>query len=112
MSLTSRKEVNATILEWKGPLGVDNHVAFKDGVQALVDKKDVRLILDLGAVNFIDSTGLGVMTALLRRVKQLGGDLILVNIQEEVKPIFEITGLKKLFTIVPGIKEALSELRA
>lgn len=110
MALQSRKEKNATVAQWQGPLGVDNHTQFKDGMQVLIDAKEYALVLDLSDVTFIDSTGLGVMTAILRRVKQAGGNLILVNLQEEVKPIFEITGLKKIFTIVPTVEDALKQL--
>lgn len=108
MSLTTREQDSVTILNWQGPLGVDNHLVFKEAVQSLIDNKKHQFVLDLSNVTFIDSTGLGVMTALLRRLKQSGGDLVLVNLQAEVKPIFEITGLKKIFTIASNLEAALA----
>jgi anti-sigma B factor antagonist len=91
-------------------LGVDNHFEFKDKLQALIDSKEVLFVLDLSGVEFIDSTGLGVMTAFLRRLKGLGGNLVLAELQKDVKPIFEITGLKRLFTIADTVEEALRKL--
>lgn len=110
MALTSRSEEGVTILEWEGPLGVDNHAGFKDAVHALLDAKQSLFIFDLSQVNFIDSTGLGVMTALLRRSKQLGGDFILAGLQANVQSIFEITGLRKLFTIAPTVRDAKTRI--
>lgn len=110
MSLTTHLEEHITILEWKGPLGVDNHSIFKDEIQLLLNDNRTVFIFDLSKVNFIDSTGLGVMTSLLRNLKQIKGELVLAGLQDNVKSIFEITGLKKLFTIMPTVAAARAQL--
>ena len=112
MGLSNRKEGKCVILEWDGPLGVDNHLEFKADFQTLIDKGEGKsFVFDLGKVGFIDSTGLGVMTAFLRRLRALGGDLVLANLQNEVKPIFEITGLKRLFTMTETVQLAKDGLK-
>lgn len=61
------------------------------------------VVVDMGAVEFIDSTGLGVLVGALKRARLEGGDLALVNVQPLVMRIFTVTGLNKVFAApVPG----------
>ncbi len=101
---------NAAILEWQGPLMVDNHGDFKLAIEGLVQKKQLKIAVGLSQVDFIDSVGLGAMRGALRRLKDLGGNLVLFGIQEDVKPIFEITGLYKLFSTLSSREEAVRAL--
>ena len=55
------------------------------------------VVVDMGAVEFIDSTGLGVLVGALKRARLDGGDLALVNVQSMVTRIFTVTGLHKVF---------------
>lgn len=112
MSLTSRMEGKIVVLEWKGQLGVDNFSAFKDGVEALITQGGRQFIFDMSQVNFIDSRGLGVISGFLRKVKSLNGEFLLCALQEDVKPIFEITGLKKYCTITSTVSEGIQALHA
>lgn len=55
------------------------------------------VVVDMGAVEFIDSTGLGVLVGALKRARLDGGDLALVNVQPMVMRIFTVTGLNRVF---------------
>ena len=55
------------------------------------------VVVDMGAVEFIDSTGLGVLVGALKRARGDGGDLALVNVQTMIMRIFTVTGLNKVF---------------
>ena len=55
------------------------------------------VVVDMGAVEFIDSTGLGVLVGALKRARLDGGDLALVNVQSLVMRIFTVTGLNRVF---------------
>jgi anti-sigma B factor antagonist len=58
------------------------------------------IVLDLGAMSFIDSSGLGVLVGVLKRLKDQQGDtIVLRDLQEPVRRVFEITGLTELFRI-------------
>jgi anti-sigma B factor antagonist len=56
-------------------------------------------VVDLEAVEFLDSTGLGVLVGGLKKVRTYGGSLELVCTQERLLKIFRITGLSKVFAI-------------
>ncbi|MEX0665717.1 MAG: STAS domain-containing protein [Acidimicrobiia bacterium] len=58
------------------------------------------IVLDLEAMSFIDSSGLGVLVGVVKRLKDQQGDTIMLcNLQEPVRRVFEITGLTELFRI-------------
>jgi anti-sigma B factor antagonist len=65
------------------------------------------VVVDLGGVTFIDSTGVGVLVAALRRTQRHGGRLELVVDQERVMKVFRITALSRLFTIHRSLAAAL-----
>ncbi len=57
------------------------------------------LVLDLEAVQFIDSTGLGMLVSILKEVRRAGGSIRLINPNREVLRLLQITGLERLFEI-------------
>jgi anti-sigma B factor antagonist len=59
----------------------------------------MTLVLDLEAVQFIDSTGLGMLVSLLKEARQAGGTVRLTNLSREVMRLFQITGLEQVFEI-------------
>jgi RNA polymerase sigma-B factor len=66
----------------------------------LLDQKAQSIVLDLGGMSFIDSSGLGVLVGALRRLReQDGSSIVLRGMQPPVRRVFEITGLTDLFTI-------------
>ncbi len=65
------------------------------------------VILDLGGVSFMDSSGLGALIAMLKRTTESGGDIKLVGLRKEVRLVFEITRAYKIFDIFDSVEEAL-----
>lgn len=70
-------------------------------LQALLDDGVRRLVLDLSGVSFIDSSGLGVLVGVLKRVEELGDDagLELRGLTGPARKVFEITGLHEIFVV-------------
>ena len=75
---------------------------------AAIDEGANRVILDLSRPTFLDSTGLGVIIGLSKRVRPAGGDIVIVNTDEGIARTFEITGLAEIFRIFGTREEALS----
>lgn len=61
-----------------------------------------ELWVDLGRVNFIDSTGLGMLVGVLKEARELNGDIRLINAGREVRRILQVTGLEALFEQRPA----------
>jgi len=66
-------------------------------------------ILDLAEVSFIDSKGLGLLLTLLAKARQCGGDLILLQLGEQVEKLLVITKLRAIFNIKRDVAGALEE---
>jgi anti-sigma B factor antagonist len=67
-----------------------------------------HIVVDLEKVDFLDSTGLGVLVGGLKRVRNHDGSLQLVCTQEKILKIFRITGLTKVFPIHSSVADAVS----
>jgi len=72
----------------------------------LVNKGNFHLLVNMEKVDFLDSTGLGVLVGGLKRVRAHDGSLELVCTQERILKIFRITGLTKVFGIYSSVEEA------
>jgi anti-sigma B factor antagonist len=77
---------------------------------AMIEKKPTRLVVDLSAVSYIDSSGLAVLIEGMQNVDAYGGKFILAGLQDNVKPIFEIARLDRVFIIFPDVDSALAAL--
>jgi len=64
------------------------------------------LVLDLSGLDFIDSTGLGVLVGALRRVRAGGGDLRVAAPQPGIARVFSVTGLDRVFGVFPSVDDA------
>jgi anti-sigma B factor antagonist len=67
-----------------------------------------NVVVDMAGVDFLDSSGLGVLVALLKRVLERGGDMKIAGLQKKVRMVFEITRAFKVFDIFDNTPEACS----
>ncbi len=72
----------------------------------LVSEGHRQIVVDLEGVDFLDSTGLGVLVGGLKRLRSHDGDLSLVCTQARILKVFEITGLTSVFSIASTVDEA------
>jgi anti-sigma B factor antagonist len=108
LSLETRQEKDHTIIEVGGEIDVYTAPKLRDAMTELVDQGQYNLIVDLEKVDFLDSTGLGVLVGGLKKVRTNEGSLQLVCTQERLLKIFRITGLGKVFAIHSTQAEALA----
>ena len=106
LSLTSRAEGEFEIIEVGGEIDVYTAPKLREAIVAAVDAGHTNLIIDVQKVEFLDSTGLGVLVGALKRVRADGGSLDIVCTQERILKIFEITGLDKVFGLHTTIEDA------
>ena len=110
MSFTVRKDATRGIIVIgvDGQLIVGNRHDLKSKVMEAVDAGDKRFVVDFAQTGYIDSSGLGVLVSLAKRVREVGGDLVLANLNEDLRTLFELTKLDTLFKILPTVEDALS----
>nr|WP_277875115.1 STAS domain-containing protein [Kribbella antiqua] len=107
LSLTARAEGGRTVIEAAGVIDLYNAPKLREKIAALVDDGVYHLVIDLERVEFLDSSGLGVLVGGLKRVRTHDGSLSLVCTQERLLKIFRITQLTKVFEIHPDVASAI-----
>ncbi len=78
---------------------------------AAAQQPKLPVLLDLSQVRFIPSLGLGTLVMLMRNLKKNNQRLLLVGVQSDVRTVFAITRLDKLFEMHASVEAALSHLR-
>lgn len=64
-----------------------------------LDRGERRLILDFSLVHLVDSAGIGALLSADRRVRAAGGELVIANVSEHVRQVFEVTGVVRSLTV-------------
>lgn len=99
------------LMEIEGEIDAEHAVQLKRALAKAREDFAKSFVLDLKKVAFVDSTGLGVLISLMRQLKEDGGHLRLTGLQDEVRSIFEITRLFRVFDLSPSPQEALKEIK-
>lgn len=95
-----------TVLAVKGEVDVYTAPRLREKLVELASQGRHRIVVDLEGVDFLDSTGLGVLVGGLKRLRSHEGDLELVCTQNRILKVFEITGLTKVFSIYDTVDAA------
>jgi anti-sigma B factor antagonist len=107
MQIEVESKGDVSVVHCGGSLDADSIAAFKKIAYELVDKGATRLVVDCSNLTFVDSMGLGVLISLLRRVRQGNGDVKMASLSDDVKTIFEITRLHRLFEVCADTSTAI-----
>jgi anti-sigma B factor antagonist len=111
-SATVRHSGNVAIIDLAGRITIhDGAGAIRDAVKSALDEGYKSILLNLGAVDYIDSSGLGEMSSAYITVSRLGGRLKLLNPQSKVHGMLEVTRLYSLFVTFAEESAALASFR-
>lgn len=104
----SRSPDQVTVVTVEGQLIVANRQDLKTAIQEALEAGDRRFVIDFGPTAYIDSSGLGALVSINRKVREGGGELRLAGLNEDLRSLFELTKLDTLFVISPTVSEALA----
>ena len=92
-----------------GPLNAAVVDSFREQMQKWMSENETvrQIVLDTGELDYIDSAGLGVLIALLKRATERGGDIRIARLPPKARIVFEITRAFKIFEIFDTVEEAL-----
>jgi anti-sigma B factor antagonist len=108
MNLNIEKINDVVVLKIKEErLDAHNSTELKAEMQRLFEEGNKRLLIDLKEVRFIDSSGLGALVSGFKNATTYQGDLKLSSLQPQVKSMFELTRLHRVFEIFASTAEAL-----
>jgi anti-sigma B factor antagonist len=97
-----------SVVEVGGEIDVATAPRLREQLITLVNDQRYRIIVSLEAVDFIDSTGLGVLISGLKRVRTHDGEFALVCTEPRILKVFEITGLLAVFPVFGTLDEAVA----
>jgi len=101
LKIDINKENGVTVMRVAGSLDAESVAHFKKAANKIVEEGCYQLLVDCKTLDFIDSMGLGAMISLLRKVRMHQGDLKVAHLNPDVRSVFEITRLDRLFEILP-----------
>lgn len=110
MSFQVNREGNVTVVDVEGQLIVGNRQELKQKVLEELEGGERTFVIDFENTGYIDSSGLGVLVSLSKKIREQGGELRLAGLNEDLRTLFELTKLDTLFKIADNRSEALEGL--
>lgn len=108
MSFSLERTDDVAIVTVDGQLVVTNRQEFKQAILDAVEQGARLVVVDFTTSGYIDSSGLGALVSLSRRLRESGGDLRLVGLNEDLRTLFELTRLDALFPLYATRADALA----
>ena len=100
MKLSTRQVDGVIIVDCSGRITLgEGSVTMRDTVRELLSKGNKKIVLNLGEVNYIDSSGIGELVSAFTSVRNQGGDLKLLNLTKKVHDLLQITKLYTVFDV-------------
>ncbi len=100
------------VLAVRGEIDLFTAPELKQVLAESIEAGRIRIIVDLTATTFLDSTALGVLIGAVKRLRSRDGALAIVNVDENIAKTFEITGLDQIFTILTTRDAAVDAVAA
>src|SRR5947209_3226892 len=100
MKSSTRQMDGVTILDLSGRITLgEGSVVLRDTVRDILGKGNKKILLNLGEVNYIDSSGIGELVSAFTTVRKEGGELKLLNLTKKVHDLLQITKLYTVFDV-------------
>jgi anti-sigma B factor antagonist len=104
----SRSRTPHVVVAVRGEVDIATAPKLREKLVELASQGAQQVVVDLDGVEFLDSTGLGVLIGGMKRLRGLDGDLTLVCTQPRILKVFEITGLNRAFSIYESVDDAVA----
>lgn len=109
LKITMRETADATILDLSGRITLGEGLGdLRDSIREALSGTRKNIVLNLGEVSYIDSSGLGQLIGSYATVRERGGHMKLVNLQKKVVDLMQITKLLTVFETYPSEAAALA----
>lgn len=110
LQIDVRRKNNYAILDLVGEVDAYTAGRFREIMLRVIEEGSKNIIVSMKNVEYIDSSGLGALVGGLKRVSEKNGRILIICDNPQVKKVFEITGLEKVFQIFPTEPEALQAI--
>ncbi|MEU7851129.1 STAS domain-containing protein [Micromonospora parva] len=100
-----------TVLEVRGELDMATSPQLREALQRLVDAGDRQVVVDLAAVGFMDSSGLGALVVMFKALRDVGGRLCLAAVQPAVRSVLTVTSVDQVIDVYDSVPAAEADVR-
>ena len=112
LAITSREVDGVAVLELSGRITLgEGSVQLRDAIRDMIGKGQKRILLDLGDVNYIDSSGLGELVSAYTTAKNQGAALKLLKLTKKVHDLLQLTKLYTVFDIYDDEASAIASFK-
>ena len=110
LTIDERQAGDVTVLVLTGQMLLDDgDLAFRKRIHDLIDRRLPKVVVDLGGVTYIDSSGVGMLAAKLKTLKEHGGDMKLLNLTRRSESLF---GMLKLLIVFETFEDEAAAVRS
>jgi len=110
ISIELQTTSDVPVVRISGELDIDQAVRVREQLDKVIDAGTVRFVIDLSDVSYIDSTGLGMLVAVHKRLVTEQGFYVLTVPRASQRKVFEITGLSTVLIIMESLEDALTHI--
>jgi anti-sigma B factor antagonist len=106
----TKDDRDVAVVRAEGQLIVGNRAQLKELMQEALDQGERRFVIDFSRTGYIDSSGLGALVSIAKKVREQQGELWLTGLNDDLRSLFELTKLDTLFAIADTREQALANL--
>ena len=106
------KHSDIAVVQVHGPLDTVASYTFQEKMHTLIESGLYKYVVDLQALEYISSAGIGVFPGMLNELRQHNGGLIFVRVPTKTYKLFEMIGLMTLFPVMESVEQAVEEFDA
>jgi anti-sigma B factor antagonist len=107
--ITDSDDARGPLLRIRGEIDMNNSPALRLHLAKLLDLKPRRVVLDLSAASYVDSSGIGTLVEFKRKLDRVRGQLVLAALTPRVRGVLEITKLDSFFALTATVEEAMTQ---
>jgi len=107
MEIKEETRGKVKIVGLRGKLDANSSPAVEKELQALMDRGEERLVLDLSELTYISSLGLRIFISVAKNIRNVDGKLALAGLNDHIYEIFKIARFTNIFSIFPSCEEAV-----
>jgi anti-sigma B factor antagonist len=112
MDLSQRQENGIDIFQVGGRVDLSGVAEFQNSLVRAIEAGARKIVMDVSAVQYVSSSGLGVFALALKQLQPLGGEMVFAGANSHIRHILQIVGFEKLFRSFPDVPDAMLALQA
>ncbi|MDZ7724944.1 MAG: STAS domain-containing protein [candidate division KSB1 bacterium] len=109
MEIKEQLHDDVVVLKLSGEMmGGPDATALNDKLHELIESGNLKVVVDLSLVSWVNSSGLGILIGALTTIRNAGGELVIASVTDRIQRLLQITKLDKVFDIYDVVESAVA----